>query len=163
MVVGPRKVLLEGRFMAQLPRAGGVGYASAVSASRMPAGLRNIASDGRGDIEEMSARTGVSFRDSSFLYQGYERESFAEDNGSGGNLPQQKRRLPVPGVFHAPSETFAIVFEAKNMEMGADQGGAVSRAHQNTLTKAISTYETNARVISGENLSLRGERLSIML
>ncbi len=137
--------------MAQVAKAGPVPAPAA--ASRIPAGTRNVATVERTPVEELSAKVGVAFNDSAFLFQGYE--------GRLSGDKQHRPTTPRPALFESATQTFAAVFEVDGA--GASTVDAVRpRTSASLLSKAINTYETNAKVVSGA-LVARGSSVSFAL
>lgn len=141
--------------MAQIGRTMPASATTTVAASRPAAGASNVASVNRAPVEALNPKLGTSLEDA-FLFQAYQ-------NG-GQPSPEQHAEENGQGLVRATSQAFAafLEFDSGNdsaAEAGS-RGGLTSFA--GVLARAISTYETNARVISGSMVA-RGSTLSVNL
>lgn len=128
--------------------------AVSVPGSRPVAGMRNIAAVERMAVEEVTSRTGITFNDAAYMYRDFGRE-----------IPRQRENsLPYnPGRFNTPSQTFVILFQLNDVSGNAGGGpGDQIKGFAGLVAKAISTYEANARVLSGTE-NARGSSLSMIL
>lgn len=143
--------------MSQIARTAALTPTATPYANRLSAAARVASTQSSpAGVEELSTRVGVSYDDSMFSYQ---------DEGSGG-LPR-RQHAPIRGVelFSTPSSAFAAAFEAQEYgqsENAAGGGGPEGGSLTQRLAKAISTYETNTRVISGTD-NMRGTNLRLTL
>ena len=144
--------------MAQVARTAPSPPASAVSGGRLAPSARSIANVDGAPIEELSPKIGAHLDDGAQLFQEFGHGGRG-GAGKGRHVPQNGS-----GSFDATSQAFAafIEFEA-GPENGGDNriNGGGSR-FAGLLAKAINTYETNARVISG-SLTPKGSALSLSL
>lgn len=145
--------------MAQVPKtAAPASPQPTASTTRVGPGHR-VASYG-GTIEEMNAANGVAL------------DAATHDHGRGGDtgLDARTRRDGGDGgrgdtfaygrLFRADSSVFAAIFEGidRAPTTSAEPGGRASAP----VAKAITIYETNAKVITGTN-TLPGMSLSMRL
>jgi len=122
----------------------------------MPTSARGVATFEPSAVDELSAQIGVSYEQTEFLFQEYGSE---EEQGG-----QKRPPLGTQGLLQTSNDTFTSLVE---LVMGGsdaedtfgDGGGSTGSV---SVTRAISTYETNARVISGSNAA-RGESMSMTL
>ncbi|MGB0682923.1 MAG: hypothetical protein ACPGOV_09455 [Magnetovibrionaceae bacterium] len=128
--------------------------------TRAGAGYRTIADSQSAPIEESSAGQGAFFRSADFLFDAY---------GQRKDEQQQERKqqpLQQPGLFSTPSSSFAAVFEAQPVEIDPGDGEDLTPGRTVKFVlptnRIIDTYETNARVISGNN-TFRGQNISFNL
>ena len=141
--------------MAQIGRTAPASATTTVAVNRPTAGASNVASLNRTPIEALNQKLGTSLEDA-FLFQGYESGRQA--------APEHHPGESGMGLVRATSQAFAAFLE---FDGGAETGNEVgSRGGQTSfagvLARAISTYETNARVISGSAVQ-RGATLSFNL
>lgn len=141
--------------MAQIGRATPASATTTIAANRPMAGASNVASLSRTPIEALNPKLGTSLEDG-FLFQGF----------LAGRQPEPERSPAEPalGLVRSTSQAFAAFLE---FETGPELGNEVgSRGGQTSfagvLARAINTYETNARVISGSMVP-RGATLSVNL
>jgi len=141
--------------MAQIGRTTPTSATTAIAASRLAAGAGNVASVARSPVEALNPKLGTSLEDA-FLFQAY--------HNGGRQSPEGQSAEPIQGLVRATSQAFTAFLEFDaGIEGGVtsgSRGGLTSFA--GVLARAISTYETNARVISG-SLVPRGTTLSINL
>jgi|SaaInl7_135m_RNA_FD_contig_21_744560_length_493_multi_6_in_0_out_0_1 hypothetical protein len=142
--------------MAHIPRLMAAGAPSSLSGGRPAAGTRNIANAEPAAVEELSPQFGLFFDDANLRFQDY------------GYLPGQRQReptlLPSASRFDTTTQSFAEIYELA--QMSGDVGGPIMSesgpVFARPVAQAIGIYETNARVVAGENNQL-GESLSIQL
>ncbi len=118
---------------------------------------RNTANVDGAPIEELSPKLGAHLDDDAELFQEY-------GEGRGGAGKGRQPREPRLGTFQATSQAFAAFLE---FETGPDRGGDTrisggASRFAGLVAKAINTYETNARVISG-GITPKGSSLSLSL
>jgi len=109
-------------------------------------------------VEELPGGEGVAFDSPSFGH--FEESSSFDRRGNGGgnqNFNQQ------PGGLNAPTQAFAAMLEAGGPSGKAnDAGGDDVAFSPGMVSKVISTYESNARTISGE-INILGTSVSLVL
>jgi len=139
--------------MAQVPKLTAAPTAPGWQATRSASPAR-VATAGHSPLEEASA-TEPSHRDAApFGFQ----ESRQELTSQG----QQRRQHS--GILNAPSQAFAALleYEAPVTTSTGNPGAVRERAFAGVVAKAIEAYETNARVIHGEN-PMTGTQISLTL
>lgn len=97
------------------------------------------------EVEETNPAVGTFLDDSVFAFHQEERRNTPSNQGEG------RRNRANVFLFNAPSQTFASLVERRDTGgsvAGGDGQGQVRR-YVGTVPKAISIYETNAKVISG--------------
>ncbi len=115
-----------------------------------------VVSQGQSSVEELQSSTNVSFDSAAYGFREEEQSSF--DHQRGNRQPHHQ-----PGVVNAPTQAFAAMLEGGETASGGDDGRDVNAPRFSTLiSKAIEIYETNARVVSGENYVL-GTSVSLVL
>lgn len=143
--------------MAQIGKTVPTSSTTTVVGGRLAAGARNVATVDRTPVEALSAKLGTLLDDGTFLFHAYQRDD---------PPPEQDDRAKVrgPGLVRSTSQAFASFLEfAGSGEMEGEtirRGGAP--LFTGVLSRAITTYETNARVISGTTMP-RGAALSLNL
>lgn len=141
--------------MAQIGRTTPASATTAIAANRPTAGASNVASVTRSPIEALNPKLGTSLADA-FLFHAYQN-----DNQS---PPDHHTGETGGGLVRSTSQAFAAFLEFDaGQDVGAEsgsRGGMTSFA--GVLARAIDTYETNARVISGSDVP-RGSTLSVSL
>lgn len=141
--------------MAYIGRAMPTSSMTAVAAGRQAAASSNVASVVRTPVEALAPKLGTSLEDA-FLFHA------RQDDGQ----PQPENQIsdPALGLVRSTTQAFAAFLELDGgNDDGAEgrlRGGPTSFA--GILTRAIHTYETNARVISGAMVQ-RGTTLSVNL
>ena len=141
---------LMARSVTQSPVAGAAG----------PRATASVASFNRTQIEELSSSTSVSFEQSTTLladdYGGYSGRrqaavSVVDKRGTG----------PVPSP--TTNETYSAAFrlaEFNGVEVDQKPFVRGAKGYGGLLTKAVGTYETNAKVIHGQMVP-RGSQLRV--
>jgi len=143
--------------MAQLPRVAAAAP-SAVSAthSRTVPTARSV-SGASSSIEQLSVSSETQFDTAPFAFQDEFRHPANDDH----RQPSHKRQHY--GLLNASSESFATIIQAGSDEVELNpQGEPNGRRYTGTVTKAISTYELNSKIISGTN-PVRGTEISLTL
>jgi hypothetical protein len=141
--------------MAQVSRATPTAAASTVSGGRTVSSARNVANVDGAPIEELSPKVGASLDDGAFHF-----DDFSKGRGSS----QGRKSEPSVGTLRATSQAFAAFLEfetSPEQGINSDIGGGGARFAA-VVARAIGTYETNARVISG-GLTPLGSSLSLSL
>ena len=142
--------------MAQVSRATPTPAPSAVSGGRVAAGARNVANVDGAPIEELSPKIGASLDDGAFLFNDFSK---GRGSGSKGRGTDQ-----MVGNLRATSQAFAAFLEFETSPehgVGSDLSGGAS-SFSAVIARAIGTYATNARVISG-GITPLGSSLSLSL
>jgi hypothetical protein len=147
--------------MASVPKTTAVAAPSPAQSARGAGPVARVASASDSMVEALDSGANISFDASASEYNDQQGHTNLNREGSG------RRRLADPGVdrlFTSDSQSFAAIFEA------GDTGKAQERTnerHQARLqgtpvSKIITTYETNALVITGEQ-PVRGTSFSFNL
>ncbi len=127
--------------MTQVGKSGSAVPAAGVPGGRMVPGARGVTSTDRPEVEGISPQTGVSFDDAAFGDDDHAPPG-EEDKAGGPNAPL---------VFTTTTQAFAAMFDvsasAKNPDGPAK--GAQSDASAGLRSRAIDTYESNTKVVSG--------------
>ena len=146
--------------MALIPKTASVSSAIATSTPRPAAGAR-VASIGGGQVEQASISTETFFDTSPYEFT--EQRAQARNDDSQNNRQPAAHRRNHFGTINATSEAFASLLDSDTGRGVIDDFGNV---HQQTnpsiITQAISTYEVNSQVISGQNPVL-GTEISLTL
>lgn len=143
--------------MAQIGRTVPTSSTTTLVGGRLAAGARNVATVERAPVEALNPKLGTLLDDGAFLFHAYQRNDpppERDDRPDGRGL----------GLVRSSSQAFAAFLE---FDGGGEPGGESSRhggtaPFSGTLSRAISTYEANARVISGTAVPC-GASLSINL
>lgn len=106
-------------------------------------------------VEQLYANAGPSFNPAAFGYTEEFRPSVDRD-------ANRRNRQNTPGVFSAPSQTFAAILEGGDQFFSGGDADARSSRFGGLVSKAIETYETNARVVTGNN-NVLGTSVSLVL
>ncbi|MCH7936193.1 MAG: hypothetical protein IH994_03755 [Proteobacteria bacterium] len=116
-----------------------------------------VVSQGQSSVEELQSSANVSFDSAAYGFREEDRSTF---NHQGGNRQPHHQ----PGVVNAPTQAFAAMLEGGEASTsGKSDGRDVNAPRFSALiSKAIEIYETNARVVSGENYVL-GTSVSLVL
>ncbi len=145
--------------MALVPKLASAGSAIATSGPRPAAGAR-VASLGNSAIEQASISTETFFDTSPYEYTDGRSRARNDDHQSGQQPPHRRNHF---GVLNATSEIYAAILESGTTGGVIDDFG---NTHQPTtpsvVSQAITTYELNSQVISGD-LPKRGGELSLSL
>ncbi len=139
--------------MATVPKTSPPLNLASVAKTRLGPPTR-VVSQGQSSVEELQSSANVSFDSTAYGFLEEDRSSF--DHQRGNRQPHHQ-----PGVVNAPTQAFAAMLEGGETASGG--GGDDKDPRFSTLTsKAIKIYETNARVVSGENYVL-GTSVSLVL
>lgn len=144
--------------MAQVTRTSAAPPATAAhSANRASAVARTMAASDSGQIDGLNAGVTVTNREAGYNFDDF-RQNDSEHREPDRRTPAHLARIDTS------TETFAMVLKADNTETDAEGRIAVrgSRGFAGLLSKAIDTYETNAKVIAGE-AKVRGNTYSFVL
>ena len=142
--------------MATVPRTDFVAPPTSLTASRSGPPTR-VASINQ-NVDAIYGGAGVAFDAAAFGYAEEGRASF--DRGNDGRSRQR-----APGLINAPSQTFAAILEAGDQFFSGgvgEEAGIRARKFTGLVSKAIETYENNAKIISGTNV-IRGTSFSQVL
>lgn len=146
--------------MAQIGRTTPTSATTAIAASRPTVAASNVASLGRSPIEALNAKLGTSLGDA-FLFNA---ACNAYQNGGRHSGEGEQTGERGEGLVCATSQAFSAFLEFDSGSESAAgtgwRGGSTSFA--GVLARAINTYETNARIISGSMVP-RGTTLSLNL
>lgn len=123
----------------------------------MAAGARNVANVAGAPIEATSPKMGAFLDNGATLFQDFAR-------GQGSNPDKGQANENPIGRLQASSHAFAAFLDLDGYgEQEADGvSGKGNSSLAATISRAINAYETNARVISGDNVPL-GNSLSLEL
>jgi len=143
--------------MAQIGKTVPTTSATTVAGGRLAAGARNVATADRAPVEAINPRMGTLLDDGAFLFHAYQRNDpppERDDRPDGRGI----------GLVRSTSQAFAafLEFEGGGESTGESSGRGGAVASSRSLARAISAYETNARVISGTDVPC-GASLSINL
>ena len=141
--------------MATVPRAVPVAPLPNVSANRT-VGATRVASSA-GGVDELQTSFGVSFDTAEFRFHDDDHAFFERGNN-------RSSRQHQTGLFTAPTQAFAALFEngGSNRQDDNAPGDIKTPRFAGLVSKAIAIYETNARIISGEN-NILGTSISMVL
>jgi hypothetical protein len=128
---------------------------SPASVSRTRAGPPTRVASFSPTVEQLDATAGASFNPATFGYAEEDRPSVDRDGG-------RRSRQDAPGVFSAPSQTFAAILEAGDQFFAGGDAGVRSTRFSGLVSKAIEIYETNAKVVTGTN-NVLGTSVSLVL
>lgn len=146
--------------MAMIPRAGALPAPANVSNSRLGPPTRVISSTSP-SVEELPGGEGVAFDSAAF---GHFEESSSFDRG--GDRGRNQNFNHHPGGLNAPTQAFAAMLESSGSEAGTDNPDGtrneVTPPSPGLVSMAINTYETNARIVSGE-INILGTSVSLVL
>lgn len=139
--------------MAQIPRTLPPALPSNVPAGRLQGGPRSVASADSAPVEAANAQDGVLFNDALLFQDGDPYNRRGRENGQGNKVAE----------YAGSSQTFASIFEKGNATgVSNDVQKSRSRGFASLIARAISTYETNVRVIQGAT-EPRGSSISLTL
>ncbi len=120
----------------------------------MVPGARGVTSTDRPEVEGISPQAGVSFDDA----------AFGDDDDTPPGEEDKAGGPDAPLVFTTTTQAFAAMFDvsapAKNP--GGPAKGARSDASAGLRSRAIETYESNTKVVSGAG-SARGGSFKMTL
>ena len=141
--------------MATVPRAVPIAPPPNVSTNRN-VGISRVASVHSG-VDELQTNSGVSFDTGDFRFREDDHSSFERGNN-------RSSRQHQTGLFTAPTQAFAAMIERGGSDRPDDNAPGDVKAPKfvGVVSKAISIYETNARVISGES-NILGTSVSLVL
>jgi hypothetical protein len=106
-------------------------------------------------VEQLYANAGPSSNPAAFGSTEEFRPSVDRD-------ANRRSRQNAPGVFSAPSQTFAAILESSDQFFSGGDAAARSARFGGLVSKAIEIYETNAKVVTGNN-NVLGTSVSLVL
>ena len=143
--------------MAQIGKTVPTSSTTTVVGGRLAAGARNVATVDRAPIEALNPKMGTLLDDGASLFHAYQRDD-----------PPPQRDAPPdargPGLVRSTSQAFAAFLDFDGHGEPGNESTRKGRIPTFTgvLSRAITTYETNARVIGGTMVP-RGATLSLSL
>jgi hypothetical protein len=143
--------------MAQIGKTVPTSSTTTLVGGRLAAGARNVATVDRTPIEALNQKMGTLLDDGASLFQAYQRDDRSpnrEGQADGRGM----------GLVRSTSQAFAafLEFDGSGEISGDEARKSGVSTFAGMLGRAITTYETNARVISGTMVP-RGTTLSINL
>ncbi len=140
--------------MATVPRAVPIAPPPNVSTNRN-VGISRVASVHSG-VDELQTNSGVSFDTGDFRFREDDHSFFERGNN-------RSSRQHQTGLFTAPTQAFTALFESGSDRPDDNAPGDVKTPRfAGLVSKDISIYETNARIISGE-INILGTSVSLVL
>jgi len=148
--------------MVLIPRAGPLPAPANVSNSRLGPPTRVVsASSSSSSVEELPGGEGVAFDSAQF---GYFDEPGSFDRRGDGDRNQNFNHHS--GGVNAPTQTFAAMLETAGGASGRDNADGTRNVDATPspglVSKVISIYETNARIVSGD-MNILGTSVSLVL
>jgi len=152
--------------MALLPKAAPVAPTAPATATRSSVPVSRVASVTTSQIDALNDGTNISFDTAASEYQEQQdRSNLGRDGGNGRR--DRQAELGLTRLFSADSQVYAAILEETDAiaapsanRFRAEQ--SVIRAPETPVNRVISTYETNALVISGQQ-PVRGTSFSLSL
>ena len=152
--------------MALLPKTAPVAPTAPATATRTNVPVSRVASVTTSQIDALNDGTNISFDTAASEYQEQQdRSSLGRDGGN--DRRDRQSELGLTRLFSADSQVYAAILEETDAvatpsanRFGAEQPAA--RAPETPVNRVISTYETNALVISGQQ-PVRGTSFSLSL
>lgn len=119
-----------------------------------------VATDSFQNVQATTGNTEISLGNAEFSYDQPQREyKFAFENKNNQERATQHRW----SLVRTPTETFARILESFVSGLdGPGSGNGASQTFYGSLARAISIYETNAKVIHGD-LAVVGGTISLRL
>jgi hypothetical protein len=147
--------------MASVPKTTAIAPAAPTTASRSVGPAARIASVSTAQVDAPEISANISFDSAT---SGFQEDQLRQQLGDQRGREQQ--RYPEPGVnrlFTADSQDFARIFQVDDdAGRGRQNRDETSRRIDAPRSKIISTYETNALVVSGQQ-PVRGTSMSFSL
>lgn len=141
--------------MALVAKTGVTTATASAVAARYAGASPTVASISQPTVESPNGGVGLAFDTTTF--------GFREDPRGFASNDNDRRQAPWSGgTLLAPSQTFAAILEAGDGAAGNAARTNTTRHFQGILSKAINTYETNAKIIHGQ-LEPRGTSVSMRL
>lgn len=145
--------------MATVPKPTAVSQTAPAVNARSVAVSARTASVSNSPIEQIDIGSNVAFDAAAYDYQDQRSQSDL------GREEGRRRRYFDPGfdrLFTANSQVFALMFEAGDEKNVRPYERQPSKSYAAPVSKIISTYETNAMVIRGQQ-PIRGTEFSFNL
>ncbi|MCH8214941.1 MAG: hypothetical protein IIC54_12835 [Proteobacteria bacterium] len=120
--------------MTQVGKTGSAPPVAVVPGGRMVPGARGVTSTHRPEVEGISPQAGVSFDDA----------AFGDDDDAPPGEEDKAGGADAPLVFTTTTQAFAAMFD-----VSAPAKGAQSHVSAGLRSRAIETYESNTKVVSG--------------
>ena len=152
--------------MALVPKTGLIAPSAPSTATRTSVPVSRVASVTTSQIDALNDGTNISFDAAASEYQEQQDRSNLGREG-GNNRRDRQAELGLSRLFTADSQIYAAILEEPNAtapttdRFGASQSSS-ARAPETPVNRVISTYETNALVISGQQ-PVRGTSFSLNL
>lgn len=141
--------------MALVAKTGATTATASAVAARYAGASPTVASISQPAVESPNSGVGLAFDTTTFAFREDPRGFASNDN--------HQQRQPWTGTtLLASSQTFAAIMEAGGGSGDAAAHASGARHFQGVLSKAISTYETNAKIIHGQ-IEPRGTSVSMRL
>lgn len=141
--------------MVSVPKTAAVPTTTNVTATR--AGPATRVASAYGGVDELQQGVSVSLNAPAYAFNEDDHSTFkqGEDSNSGRQLP---------GLVSTPTQSFAAQLEASEEDSGSNSAssGAGKTRSAGFINKAITVYENNAKVLSGDNFVL-GRNFSLVL
>jgi len=115
---------------------------------------------GGSSLDELQSSTNVSFDAANYAFHEEDHSTFGRNGGGQGRNSNKQ----ISGLFSAPTQAFAALLEGGDTapkKAGTD-GEDGPAPFAGLVSKAISVYEKNANIISG-NSNILGTSLSVVL
>ncbi len=125
--------------MTQVGKTGSAPPAVAAPGGRMVPGARGVTSTHRPEVEGISPQAGASFDDA----------AFGDDDDAAPGEEDQAGAADAPRAFTTTAQAFAALFDVSASAKGGPAKGARSRVSAGLRARAIETYESNTKVVSG--------------
>ncbi len=140
--------------MAVVPKTVPIATQPSVSANRSGASSR-VASYERG-VDELHGSTGVNFDGAAFRFHEEDHSLFDRS----GNRSRQRQT----GLFTTPTQAFAAMFDSGGVGRSDDKSSSTVKTARfgGLVSKAISIYEDNAKIVAGE-ANVLGTSVSLVL
>lgn len=145
--------------MVLIPRAAPVHAPANVANARLGPASRVVSYAGS-SVEELPEGTTVSFDSGQFGFRQDAPSSFNHNAGHEQPTPHHQT-----GRLNAPSQTFAAMLEFPETTDGGNRdaaGNGPATPYPGVVARAIEIYETNAKIVSGEN-NILGTSVSLVL
>lgn len=142
--------------MALVAKTGATIATASAVAARYAGASPTVASISQPAVESPNGGVGLAFDTTTFAFRDDPRGFAHNDN--------ERRQAPWTGnTLLASSQTFAAIMESGGGAAGeAGTRSNAARHFQGFLSKAIATYETNAKIVHGQ-LEPRGTTVSMRL
>lgn len=152
--------------MALVPKTATIAPSAPTAATRLSAPVTRVASSSTSQVDALNDGTNISFDAAASEYQQQQDRSSLGRDGRGNRRDDRQAELGLSRLFTADSQVYAAILETPDEVKGsANRFGpqsSSSRAPETPVNRVISTYETNALVISGQQ-PIRGTSFSLSL